>query len=122
MENAHGAKIYKDFIQRFSVKVEDHPSEVDPAPWVKFQGDRYMGRDGVMYMLIDNPKNVDRLGNVSQREERLKERLIDENPPIPNRPGLWPINSTWVRRVLIDDPAKVLYKRMESGKFLLSKE
>ena len=32
MENTHGAKIYKDFIQRFAVKVEDHPSEVDPAP------------------------------------------------------------------------------------------
>ena len=36
MENTHGAKIYKDFIQRFAVKVEDHPSEVDPAPWVNF--------------------------------------------------------------------------------------
>ena len=107
MENAHGAKIYKDFIQRFAVKVEDHPSEVDPAPWVNFQGDRYMVRDGVMYLLlIENPENVDRLGNVIPREERL----IEENPPVTNRPGLRPINSTWVRRVLIDDPAKVLYK------------
>ena len=70
MENAHGARIYKDFIQRFAVKVEDHPSEVDPTPWVNFQGDRYMGRGGVMYLLIENPKNVDRLGNVVQREER----------------------------------------------------
>ena len=32
VENTHGAKIYKDFIQRFAVKVEDHPSEVDLAP------------------------------------------------------------------------------------------
>ena len=46
MEIAHGAKIYKDFIQRYAVKVEDHPSDVDPAPWVNFQGDRFMGRDG----------------------------------------------------------------------------
>ena len=92
MENAHGAKIYKDFIQRFAVKVEDHPSEVDPTPWVNFQGDRYMGRDGVMYLLIENPENVDRLGNVIPREERL----VEENPPITNRPGLRPINSTWV--------------------------
>lgn len=110
MENTHGAKIYKDFIHRFAVKVEDHPSEVDPAPWVNFQGDRYMGQDGVMYLLTENPENVDRLGNVVQREERH----VEENPPVTNRPGLRPINSIWVRRVLIDDPAKVLYKRVES--------
>ena len=66
----------------------------------------YIGQDGVMYLLIKNPKEVDRLGNVIPREERL----IEENPPVTNRPGLRPINSTWVRRVLIDDPAKVLYK------------
>ena len=67
VENTHGAKIYKDFIQRFAVKVEDHPSEVDPAPWVNFQGDRYTGRDEVMYLLIENLENVDRLGNVIPR-------------------------------------------------------
>lgn len=39
MENAHGAKIYRDVIQCFVVKVEDHPSDVDPTPWVNFQGD-----------------------------------------------------------------------------------
>ena len=39
MENAHGAKIYKDFIQCFAVKVEEHPSDIDPVPWVNFQGD-----------------------------------------------------------------------------------
>ena len=36
MENAHGAKIYKDVIQRFAVKVKDHPSDIDPVPWVNF--------------------------------------------------------------------------------------
>ena len=96
MENAHGAKIYKDFIQCFVVKIEDHPSEVDPAPWVNFQGDRYMGREGVMYLLTENPENVDRLGNIVPMEEKLKERLIEENPPVTNRPGLRPVNSIWV--------------------------
>ena len=31
-ENAQGAKIYKDFIHRYAVKVEDHPSDFDPQP------------------------------------------------------------------------------------------
>lgn len=68
-----------------------------------------MGRDGSMYLLIENPENVDQLGNPIPREERL----IEENPPVTNRPGLRPVKSTWVRRVLIDDPNKVLYKREE---------
>lgn len=52
-ENAHGAKIYKDCIHRFVVKAEDHPFEFDQNTWVNFQGDRYMGRDGSMYILIE---------------------------------------------------------------------
>ena len=61
-----------------AVEVEDHPLDVDPVPWVNFQGDRYMGRDGSMYLLVENPENVDRLGNTILREERL----IEENPPV----------------------------------------
>ena len=59
MENAHGAKVYKDYGQKFAVKVEDHPSDHDPAPWVNFQGDRFMGRDGTMYLLTENPNDMD---------------------------------------------------------------
>ena len=58
MENAHGAKIYKDYNQKFAVKVEDHPSDHDPAPFVNFQGDRFMGRDGTMYLMTDNPAMI----------------------------------------------------------------
>ena len=78
MENAHGAKIYKDFIQRFAVKVEDHPSDLDPAPWVNFQGDRFMGRDGCMYLITNTPYDMDQLGNLIPK----REMFIEENPPI----------------------------------------
>ena len=61
-ENAQGTKIYRDFIHRFAVKVEDHASDFDPAPRVNFQGDRYMSEKGVMYLLIDDPDSVDILG------------------------------------------------------------
>ena len=62
MENNHGALIYKDFINRYAVKIEDHVTIFDPAPWVNFQGDRYMGRDGGMYVLIENIDEIDKLG------------------------------------------------------------
>ena len=32
MENNHGALIYKDFINRHAVKIEDHVTVFDPAP------------------------------------------------------------------------------------------
>ena len=84
MENVHGAKVYKDCYQKFAVKVEDHPSDHDPAPWVNFQRDRYMGRDGCMYLLTETPKDMDQLGNFIPR----KGKLIEEGPPMLERPGL----------------------------------
>ena len=66
LENNHGTLIYRDFINCHVVKMEDHITIFDLAPWVNFQGDRYMGKDGSMYMLTENPKEVDKLGNSVQ--------------------------------------------------------
>ena len=33
-ENNHEALIYKDFISRYVVKIEDHVTPFDPTPWV----------------------------------------------------------------------------------------
>ena len=63
------------------VKVEDHPSDLDPAPWVNFQGDRFMGRDGCMYLITNTPHDVDQLGNLIPK----REMFIEENPPITDR-------------------------------------
>ena len=62
MENNQGALIYKDFFNQYVVKIEDHVTIFDPAPWVNFQGDRYMGRDGGMYVLTENLDDIDKLG------------------------------------------------------------
>ena len=32
MDNAHGAKIYRYCLQRYKIKVKDHPSDIDLAP------------------------------------------------------------------------------------------
>ena len=77
MTNTHGARIYRDFISRFAVRVEDHSSPVDPAPRVNYQGDRYMDRNGVMYLLVEDPEAVDVLGNPVDKEHGL----IEEGPP-----------------------------------------
>lgn len=109
-ENTYGAKIYKDFKNRFVVKIKDHRSAFDRAPVVNYQGNYYMGRDGVMYLVIDNPDVVDTLGGIVQRELHWE----DEGPPIPIQPGIRMINYVWTRRVLIDDVNGALYKRNDS--------
>ena len=91
MENAHGAKIFRDCLQRYVVKVEDHPYDIDSAPWVNFKGYRFMGGDGCMYLLTETPEDVDQLGNFIPR----KGKLIEEGPPMFEIPGLWPIHSIW---------------------------
>ena len=106
-ENEHGGLIYKDFINRYVVKIEDHVTPFDPSPWVNFQGDRYMGKDGSMYMLTEFPEEVDKLGNLVVPEIKVD----DEGPPKVNLPNFKLVNSVWVHRVLIDDMTKVLYQR-----------
>ena len=92
MENNHGALIYKDFINRYAVKIEDHVTIFDPAPWVNFQGDRYMGRDGAMYVLTENLDEVEKLGTRVQTETRMEE----EGPPRVELVGFRLVNSIHV--------------------------
>ena len=96
LENNHGALIYRDFINQYVVKIEDHATLFDPAPWVNFQGDRYMGKDGSMYLLNQNHKGVDKLGNRVHEEIRLDE----EGPPNVELMGFKLVNSILVQRVL----------------------
>ncbi|KAI5073784.1 hypothetical protein GOP47_0011797 [Adiantum capillus-veneris] len=110
MDNIYGAKIYMDFMNRFVIKIEDHHSNLDSAPWVNYQGDRYMGRDGVSYLFIDNPDVVDALGGIVPQELHY----VDEVPCMPIQPNLRLINSVWTQRVPIDDNTRALYKREDS--------
>ncbi|KAI5076627.1 hypothetical protein GOP47_0008692 [Adiantum capillus-veneris] len=73
MENSHGPKIYKDYSNGFAVKVEDHPSDINLAPWANFQGDRYMGRHGNMYVFIQNQDEVDNPRNHVPKELGIQE-------------------------------------------------
>lgn len=91
------------------VKVEDHITEFDPAPWVNFQGDRYMGQDGAMYIIVEKSNVVDTLGNIVLEADPLR----DEGPPRIAIIGYKLVNSILAHRVPIDDATKALYKREE---------
>ena len=62
--NAHGAQLYKDPLDRWVVKVEDHPMAFEIAPFVNYQGELYMGQNGQRYVVTKEPENVDKWGHV----------------------------------------------------------
>ncbi|KAI5078952.1 hypothetical protein GOP47_0006623 [Adiantum capillus-veneris] len=104
-ENMYGAKICR------VVKIEDCHSHFDLALWVNYQGDRYMGRDGVSYLFTDNPDAVDVLGRIVPREAHY----VDEVPSRSVQPNLKMINLVVTKRVLIGDDNRALYKRNDLG-------
>lgn len=110
-ENIYGAQLYRDPSNQYVVKIEDHHSQFDPEPWVNYQEDRYMGRDGVMYLITDRPDEVDALGSVVN----IPSQAQAEEPPRPMDPSLRLVNSIRTRHILLDDETKDLYSRSDSG-------
>lgn len=41
--NTHGAQLYKDPLDRWVIKAEDHPTAFEIASFVNYQGELYMG-------------------------------------------------------------------------------
>ena len=112
--NRYGAKIYKDMLGRYLVKIEDHPSPDEPQVMANYQEDRYMGPHGVMYLVVEDPDHVGPLGEMEPDIE-TSERENDEKPP-PMDPREYKLfNSARVKRVPIDDPTKGLYTQLHEG-------
>ena len=109
--NAHGALIYKDPSHRFLVKVEDHPTDFNASPFVNYQGDRYIGPQGEMYLVVEDPEVVDTLGGVKGPQPHEG----DELPPRPLQEGVKLVNSIVVRFVPLDNPTKALYRQIDKG-------
>ena len=99
--NAHGGKIFKDNQGRYVVKVEDHPSKDEVILMAKYQGDRYMAPDGVMYLVTDEPDNVGPLGKIMGRlKEEISPKEPEEKPPSIDMKEFRLINSLHVKRCL----------------------
>ena len=60
--NEHNAKIYKDNQGRYVVKVEEYFLEDEPTLIANYKGDRYMGPEGFIYWVVEDPKMVRTLG------------------------------------------------------------
>ena len=76
--NAHDAQLYKDPMNRWVVKIEEHPTIFDPSTWANYQGEIYMRQEGACYQVTIEPKNVDKLGQfvtVQEFEEPPYEEL-----------------------------------------------
>ena len=106
--NTYGAFIYKDPSHRFLVKIEDHPTEFNASPFVNYQGDRYIGPQGEMYQVVDDPDAIDSLGGVKVPQPHEG----DELPPRPLQEGVKLVNSIVVRIVPLDNPTKALYRQI----------
>ena len=60
--NTLDAQLFKDPMNRWVVKIEEHPTAFDPSPWVNYQGEMYMGQEGVRYQVVPKLDKVDKWG------------------------------------------------------------
>ncbi|MCO5578960.1 hypothetical protein L7F22_032811 [Adiantum nelumboides] len=90
-ENDLGAKIYKDGMERYCVKVEDHRGDMRDLVPVIYSGDRYFDDQGFMYIVVLNPSIVDKWGMTGTKEKVDVEP--EEAPPALNKPNLTRVNT-----------------------------
>ena len=76
--NAHKARLYKDPMNRWVVVIEEQPMAFNPAPWVNYQGDIYMGQEGVRYIVTRDPNNVDKWTQIV-KEPKEEEPTYEES-------------------------------------------
>ena len=89
-------------MNRWVVKIEEHPTAFDPAPWVNYQGDIYIGLEGVRYVVITKDlDNVDKWGQEPKEEE----------PPYEESNELKLLNVIKVKRVPVDENDLAVYVR-----------
>ncbi|MCO5547700.1 hypothetical protein L7F22_001151 [Adiantum nelumboides] len=73
-DNKQGAKIYKDDMDRYYVKIEDRPSEFKDLVPMSYSGARYLDDKGIMYLVVLNPNIVDKWGLMGMKDK------VDEEP------------------------------------------
>ena len=87
--NAWGAEIYHDPMQRQVYKTTDCQTPFKKAPWVNYQGDMYVGEDGARYKVTDHPDKVDATGflhtDINDGGDISLRRGIGPDPPATSR-------------------------------------
>ena len=62
--NGHGAQLYKDLMNMWVVKVEDHLTAFEATPWVNYKGDLYIKQGGEPFLVTKDLEDVDRWGQL----------------------------------------------------------
>ena len=101
--NTQDAQLFKDPMNRWVVKIEDHPTAFDPAPWVNYQGEMYVGQKGAHYQVVLEPDKVDKWGQVVTTQK-------PKEPPYKETLELKLLNALKAIYILVDDPNMALYK------------
>ncbi|MCO5580147.1 hypothetical protein L7F22_034014 [Adiantum nelumboides] len=84
--NELGAKIYKDGMERYCVKVENRRGDMRDLVPVIYSGDRYFDDQGFLYVVVLNPSIVDKWGMTGTKEKVDVE--LEEAPPALDKPNL----------------------------------
>ncbi|MCO5567204.1 hypothetical protein L7F22_020892 [Adiantum nelumboides] len=102
--NLHGAELYRDPMNRWVVKIAEPPTQFDPAPFVNYQGEAYMGQEGDHYVVTSEPGNVDKWGQQVPAEK-------PEEPPFRESPDMRLFDTLKVTHIPVDDLSLAVYKR-----------
>ncbi|MCO5563942.1 hypothetical protein L7F22_017594 [Adiantum nelumboides] len=106
--NELGAKIYKDGMERYCAKVEDHRCDMRDIVPVIYSGDRYFDDQGFMYIVVLNPSFVDKWRMTGNKEKVYFEPK--EAPPALNKPNLKLQKVNDMTRINTDNILLGLYK------------
>ena len=60
--NAYGAQLFMDPLSRYYVKTSEFVTPLQQVPWVEYQGELCIGKDGARYVLAAELENVDTIG------------------------------------------------------------
>ena len=84
------------------VCVKDTPTTFDAVPWVNYRGDLFMGQSRECYIVVTEPKNVDKWG-VMVKADKVEE------PSFVDSANMKLLNTIKVQLIKTNDPTIVVY-------------
>ncbi|MCO5557764.1 hypothetical protein L7F22_011335 [Adiantum nelumboides] len=106
--NELGAKIYKDGMEKYCVKIEDHRGDMRDMVSVIYSGNRYFDDQGFVYIVVLNSSIVDKWGMIGTKQKVDVEP--EEAPPPLSKPNLKLQRVNDMTRVNTDNIFLGLYK------------
>ncbi|MCO5606304.1 hypothetical protein L7F22_060491 [Adiantum nelumboides] len=100
-------------MDRYYVKIEERPSEHRDLVPVVYSGDRYFNKEGLMYLVVQNPNIVDKWAMTSTKEKVDDEP--EEAPPVLNKQSVKLMRINDMTQVNTNNVFMGLYKYDRGG-------